>query len=122
MGMKQRIDAPLSRFIEHLEDSKQLDRTHVVVMTEFGRTISRDHPVLRQQSQAGFHSHFPECNCVLFFGGPLKRGFVYGKSADRHPMIAVENPVTIHDIHATIYAAMGIAGSGRGNPIEELFV
>ena len=44
----------------------------------------------------------------MFFGGGFKKGFVYGKTADEHPMVAVENPVPLTDVHATIYKALGI--------------
>ena len=45
---------------------------------------------------------------LLFFGGGFKPGLVYGRTADRHPMVPVENPVTLTDVHATIYKALGI--------------
>jgi hypothetical protein len=123
MQMKEQIDRPIAQFIQRLDDTRQLDRTLVIVMTEFGRTISTDYSAeIRQESQYGFHSHFAACNALLLFGGPMRRGFAYGRSAERHPMIPVENPVTIHDIHATIYRAMGIAAStGRGKPVAALF-
>jgi hypothetical protein len=69
------------------------------------------------------------------FGGGFKPGFVYGKTADRHPMIAVENPVRLEDAHATLYKAMGIApdtnfvnegrpvyvtNNGKGVPVDEM--
>jgi hypothetical protein len=42
------------------------------------------------------------------FGGGVKKGFLYGKTADERPCITVENPVVMEDLHATIYRAMGI--------------
>jgi hypothetical protein len=45
---------------------------------------------------------------VLLFGAGFKRGFVYGKTADERPCRTIENPVTIEDLHATIYHALGI--------------
>jgi len=34
---------------------------------------------------------------------------VYGKTADERPLMAIENPVSIEDLHATIFTAMGIS-------------
>jgi len=66
----------------------------------------------------------------------MKRGFVYGKTADQRPLIAVENPVSITDLHATIMTAMGISPAtgfdiegrpfyvtqdAKGQPVRELF-
>jgi hypothetical protein len=45
---------------------------------------------------------------MLFFGGGVKKGFAYGKTADEHPMVAVENPVSLSDAFATIYHCLGI--------------
>ena len=46
---------------------------------------------------------------MVLFGGGVKRGFVYGRTADERPCIAVENPVTVTDLHATLFTAMGIS-------------
>ena len=66
----------------------------------------------------------------------MKKGFVYGKTADERPLVAVENPVTISDLHATIFTAMGISSKtaydiekrpfyatedGKGKAVKELF-
>ena len=70
------------------------------------------------------------------FGGGIKQGFLYGKTADERPCTTIENPVPIEDLHATIYHALGIAPTqsfevekrpvyvtkdGKGKPIQELF-
>jgi len=57
----------------------------------------------------GLHRHFTGGTSVLMFGGGMKRGCVYGKTADERPLVAVENPVSIADLHATIMTAMGIS-------------
>ncbi|MEP6662830.1 MAG: DUF1501 domain-containing protein, partial [Verrucomicrobiota bacterium] len=69
-------------------------------------------------------------------GGGLKKGFLWGKTADERPCKTVENPVIIQDLHATIYRAVGISpklaydvekrpfyvtNDGKGKPIMELF-
>ena len=44
---------------------------------------------------------------MLLFGGGIKRGFLYGKTADERPCRIVENPVTIEDLHATFIPPWG---------------
>jgi hypothetical protein len=123
--MKRQIDRPIARLIRDLDERGLLRRTLVIVATEFGRTIASapsagreaegfaeehkgDKLILDREEMYGFHGHFSSCNCMLFFGGGFKPGFVYGKTAPAHPMVAVENPVNIIDLHATIYRALGI--------------
>jgi hypothetical protein len=123
--MKKQIDRPIGQFIRDLHERGMLDRTLVVLATEFGRTIasapaagtepdgaSETHNgeklVLDDEKMYGFHGHFSSCNTMAFFGGGMKRGYVHGKTAGHHPMVAVENPVRLIDAHATIYNAMGI--------------
>ena len=73
---------------------------------------------------------------VALFGGGVKKGFVYGKTADERPCLAVENPVTISDLHATLFTALGLSPKtvfdienrpfyatedGKGKPVEAIF-
>ena len=70
------------------------------------------------------------------FGGGMKRGFLYGETAAERPCLAIKNPVSVTDLHATIFTAMGISPEdgvrrraaavlrhrGRQGPaVEELF-
>ena len=57
----------------------------------------------------GLHRHFTGGSSVLMFGGGMKRGHLHGKTADERPLVAVEDPITIEDLHATIMTAMGIS-------------
>lgn len=123
--MKKQIDRPIAQLIRDLAQRGLLDRTLVVIATEFGRTIasqpaagtepdgaSERHTgeklVIENEKMYGFHGHFSSCSSMVFFGGGFKRGIAYGKTAPRHPMVAVEDPVKLIDAHATIYHAMGI--------------
>ena len=45
----------------------------------------------------------------MMFGGGVKQGHLYGRTAEERPLVAVENPVTITDLHATIMTAMGVS-------------
>ena len=150
--MKRQIDRPIAQLVRDLHERGMLERTLVVVATEFGRTIANQPSAgvepdgfaetatgetlrIESESMYGFHGHFSSCNCMLLFGGGFKRGFAYGKTAERHPMVAVENPVRLPDVHATIYKALGIAPDhsyvtegrpfyvtkdGKGRPIDAL--
>jgi len=149
MGMKQSIDGPVSQLILDLEERGMLNRTLVVLASEFGRDIvmegkpgkdvlkSDTQPdIMTQPKHYGMHRHFTEAGSVLMFGGGIKRGFLYGKTADERPCRVIENPVTIEDLHATIYRSMGIPADlsyevekrpfyvtkdGKGKAVMELF-
>ncbi len=126
--MKQQIDRPIATLIKDLEERGLLDRTLVVIATEFGRTIASapaagSEPdgfaerntganlVLDNEKMYGFHGHFSSTSCQLLFGGGFKGGHVHGKTAPEHPMNAIENPITLTDLRATIYRSIGIAAN-----------
>ena len=64
--------------------------------------------MIDSENMYGFHGHFSSGNCLAFFGGGFKKGIVYGRTAEQHPMLPVENPVRLEDAHATVYKALGI--------------
>ena len=148
--MKQDVDRPLSQLILDLEERGLLDRTLVVVASEFSRDMmiegvpgstARDQSRARadtmsEMKQYGLHRHFTGGSSVLMFGGGVAQGKLYGRTADERPCIAVENPVSISDLHATIFKAMGIAPDtaleieqrpfyvtedGKGQAVDEIF-
>jgi hypothetical protein len=55
------------------------------------------------------HRHFTDGCSVVMWGGGMKKGFVYGKTADERPCKTVEGTIEIQDLHATIFQAMGIS-------------
>lgn len=55
------------------------------------------------------HAHFAEAGSILLWGGGIKKGVVFGETADEHPCKAISKPVGIEDVHATLYHAMGIS-------------
>ena len=147
--MKREIDAPVAQLILDLEERGLLNRTLVVLASEFGRDAITEGKVgkeVKDQAQTpdvmtlpkhyGMHRHFTAAGSVVMFGGGIKRGMVYGKTADERPCTTIENPVPVEDLHATIYRALGIAPDqafivekrpvyvtkeGKGKPIEALF-
>ena len=120
--MKKMIDAPVAQLILDLEDRGLLNRTLVVLASEFSRDAitegkvgkevrdqSTTPDVMTQPMHYGMHRHFTAAGSVLMFGGGVKRGFVYGKTADERPCTTIENPVPVEDLHATMYYALGIS-------------
>jgi hypothetical protein len=148
-AMKAEIDAPVAQLILDLEERGLLNRTLVVLASEFGRDAITEGKVgkeVKDQAQTpdvmtlpkhyGMHRHFTAAGAVVMFGGGIKRGMVYGKTADERPCTTIENPVPMEDLHATMYRALGIAPDtafmvekrpvyvtkeGKGKPIHELF-
>jgi hypothetical protein len=120
--LKRTIDRPIARLVRDLEERGLLDRTLIVVASEFGRDMMIEgKPGLTVKEQVkqpaimtdikhyGMHRHFTEASSVLMFGGGTPKGKLYGLTADERPCRIVKDPVTIEDLHATIYQAMGIA-------------
>lgn len=119
--MKKMIDAPIAQLIKDLDQSGKLERTVVIVASEFSRDmLTEGRPDLKVLDQVevpdiiedmknyGMHRHFTDGCSVLMFGGGIKRGHVFGKTADERPCKTIENPIKIDSIHQTIYHALGI--------------
>ncbi len=100
------LDAALSALMSDLEKQGMLDKTLVVIGTEFGRPAEYD--------ARGGRGHQGSCFSLVLAGGGLNHQGAYGVTDDRSKKI-VENPVSVPDFHATIHAALGI------NPAHELF-
>lgn len=121
--LKEQIDRPIATLVRDLEERGMLDRTLIVVASEFSRDMmiegvpgsnAKDQSraktdKLKEMKHYGLHRHFTGGTNVLMFGGGTKKGFVYGKTADERPNIAIENPLPVEDLHATMYTAMGIS-------------
>jgi uncharacterized protein (DUF1501 family) len=121
VAMKQQIDAPVAQLILDLEERGLLDRTLVVLASEFGRDAVTEGKVgkeVKDQSNTpsimtlpthyGMHRHFTAAGSVVLFGGGIKKGYIFGKTADERPCTTIENPVPVEDLHATMYHAVGI--------------
>jgi hypothetical protein len=123
VDMKKSIDRPIAQLIRDLDERGLLDRTLVVLASEFSRDMmiegvpgstARDQSraksdVMKEPKHYGLHRHFTGSGCVLMFGGGIKRGQLYGETAPERPLIVTKNPVSISDLHATIFTAMGIS-------------
>jgi len=98
------IDGPIAALLSDLQSRGMLDETLVMWGGEFGRTpsveLSGNQPKLGRD-----HNHYGFT--VWMAGGGIKGGTVYG-STDEFGFAAQENPVSAHDLHATILHLMGL--------------
>jgi len=119
--MKKQIDGPIAQLILDLEKSGRLDRTLVILASEFSRDMmvegrpelkvleQVDQPnVIHEMKHYGMHRHFTDGCSILMFGGGVKKGYAYGKTAEERPCKTIEKPIRIDQIHQTIYHALGI--------------
>jgi hypothetical protein len=93
------LDAGLGTLLEDLHLRGLLAETLVVAMGEFGRSP-------KVNPWAG-RDHWPRCYSVFLAGGGVRGGHVHGKSGKRGEDPS-EDPVTPHDIVATLYSLLGI--------------
>ena len=78
-----------------------LEKTLVVVGTEFGRT-----PEIQQHNRGG-RDHHPAAFTCLLAGGGVKGGYRYGETDGRGSRVK-SNPVEIADLNATIAHSLGL--------------
>lgn len=107
-GFKQKcesIDRPVAALLKDLKQRGMLDETLVVWGAEFGRTPMREN---RGGSEMAFvgRDHNPAGFTIWLAGAGVKPGFSYG-ATDPIGYQAVENPVEVRDLHATLLHAMG---------------
>jgi uncharacterized protein (DUF1501 family) len=122
------MDPAMASLIEDLAASGRLEKTLILMLSEFGRT-----PKINQN--AGRDHHAKVFSCFLA-GGGVKGGQVVGAS-DKDGVAPAERPVKPYDVHATVCHALGINGSKEimtplelpmrlvregGEPVKELFV
>ncbi|MCE9526840.1 MAG: DUF1501 domain-containing protein [Planctomycetales bacterium] len=121
----QQLDEALAALLTDLEKRGRLDRTLVVVATEFGRPPEFD--------GGGGRGHHSQAFSMVLAGGGLKTGKVIG-ATDELGKKVVDRPVSIPDFHATIHASLGIDYAkelydgerpipitDQGTPLRELF-
>lgn len=102
-GNAANTDQGIAALILDLKSRGLLDDTLVIWATEFGRTpfeeANREVKIGRGHHHYGFS--------MWMAGGGVKRGLTYG-ATDDFGMHAVENPVSHHDLHATILHQLGL--------------
>jgi hypothetical protein len=119
------LDPGMGTLIKDLHEKGMLKNTMVVWMGEFGRT-----PKVNGNSG---RDHYPKAWSVAMAGGGIQGGRVIG-STDKDGVEVKDRPVTVPDLFATIWTAMGvdpkkkntsplgrpIALSDNGVPVKEL--
>jgi hypothetical protein len=100
MALKaEEVDRPTAALINDLKQRGMLDDTLVIFGGEFGRT---------PMSQTGDgRDHHIKAFSYAIAGGGIKPGITYG-TTDELGYAAQENPVSIHDFHATMLHLLGI--------------
>lgn len=149
VDMKAQIDGAVSQLVLDLEERGLLNRTLIVLASEFSRdALIEGKPDKKVKDQVevpetinaekyyGMHRHFTDAGSILLFGGGIKKGHLHGVTAEERPCKTLEKRVVIEDLHATLFQALGISPKlayeveqrpfyvtrdGLGRPIMELF-
>lgn len=120
------MDPALASLIEDLAASGMLQKTLVVMLSEFGRTP-------KINANAG-RDHYPSVFSCFMAGGGIKGGTVVGAS-DKDGYKPHDRPVAVPDLHATLCHSLGIDAAKEvmtplqrpmklvdgGKPVMELF-
>ena len=97
-GTAAEVDRGAAALVEDLARRGLLDDTLVVFGTEFGRT---------PMAQGDGRDHHMKAFSIWLAGGGIRGGTTYGATDDLGYGVA-ENPVTVHDLHATLLHLLGI--------------
>jgi hypothetical protein len=126
-----KVDAAVSSLFEDLASTGLLEKVLVLVMGEMSRTPRMNNGF---QGMPAGRDHWNDAISLVLGGGGVKGGRIVGATDPRGEHIT-ERPVTIQDLHATVYQVLGIDPytsfvntAGRpvpavddGTPIRELF-
>ena len=119
------MDIAVSALILDLEKKNLLDKTLIMISTEFGRPPGFD--------RGGGRGHQGKAMTCILAGGGLSHCGAYGETDELSKTI-VKDPVSVPDLFATVCAAMGVDASkylydgdrpvpitDNGKPINKLF-
>jgi len=101
----EELDKALSTLVVDLEKHKLLEKTLIVVASEFGRPAKFD--------GGGGRGHHSKAFSVVLAGGGIKAGQVVGET-DELAETPISHPISVPDLFATIFNALGI------NPAKNL--
>ena len=93
------VDQPIGALIKDLKQRGLFDSTLIVFAGEFGRTPFA-------QGKDG-RDHNPQGFSIWMAGGGIKGGTIYG-ATDEYGYHAIENKLTVHDLHANMLHLMGV--------------
>jgi hypothetical protein len=92
-------DQAIAALIEDLKSRGLLEETLVLWAGEFGRTPDT--------GNGDGRDHHPFCFTIWMAGGGIKGGVTYGETDELGDQV-VSNPVSIHDLHATMLHLLGL--------------
>ena len=94
-----KVDRPIAGLLQDLRQRGLLDDTLVLWGAEFGRTPFAENGDGR--------NHHPKAFTVWMAGGGVRGGLTHG-ATDDFGYAPVENPVHMHDLHATLLHLLGV--------------
>ena len=103
-GQCRDTDRATAGLLRDLKQRGMLDDTLVVWGGEFGRTVYSQGKLTEKNYG---RDHHPGCFTMWMAGGGSRPGITYG-ATDDYSVNVTENPVDVHDLHATILHLMGI--------------
>jgi uncharacterized protein (DUF1501 family) len=98
------VDQPQAALIKDLRRRGLLDETLVIWAGEFGRTVYSQ-GTLSDKNYG--RDHHPRCFTIWLAGGGIRPGISYGRT-DEYSYNIVEDPVDVHDLHATLLHVLGL--------------
>jgi hypothetical protein len=100
----KQVDQPSAALIMDLKQRGLLEDTLVIFGGEFGRTNYCQGPL---DAKLYGRDHHPRCFSIWMAGGGIKPGLVFGET-DEFGYNITQDPVHIHDLHATILHQLGL--------------
>ncbi len=98
------VDQPQAALVADLARRGLLDETLVIWAGEFGRTVYSQGTLTATNYG---RDHHPRCFTIWMAGGGIKPGVTIGRTDDYSYNI-LENPIDVHDLHATLLHCLGI--------------
>ncbi len=98
----KKTDQPVAALLSDLKQRGLLDETLVIWNGEFGRL-----PVAQGKGSQAGRDHGPSGFSLWMAGGGVKAGYVHG-ATDELGHRAVQDPVSVHDFHATVLHLLGL--------------
>lgn len=103
-NLSRQIDQPIAALLSDLEQRGLLEETLIIWGGEFGRTPTVELAADGRPQSGRDHNHWGFT--VWMAGAGIRGGSVYG-ATDELGFRAAENPVSVHDLHATILHCLG---------------
>jgi uncharacterized protein (DUF1501 family) len=112
------IDQPIAALLKDLKQRGLLEETLVIWSGEFGRTPMRENRGGKTMKNVG-RDHHPAAYTLWMAGGGVKGGLSYGET-DALGYNAVTDPVSAHDLHATLMTLLGFDHKRFTHPFQGL--